>query len=72
VAQHLVTLNKIVFNTGGFSGSECTKIVFVFGRGSVPESDGEGRCRLPIPVPLHAFSVSMSGRVLFNMTVWQS
>jgi len=51
VAQHLVTLNKIVFNTGGFSGSECTKIVFVFGRGSVPEPDGKGDAVFPFPFP---------------------
>ena len=32
--QHLATFNEIPFTKGGFSGTECTKNRFRFGRGS--------------------------------------
>ena len=42
VTQHLATFNRILFTKGGFSGTKCTKIVFVFGRGSASAADPAG------------------------------
>jgi len=33
MAQHLATFNKILFTKGGFLGTKCTEIVFIFGQG---------------------------------------
>ena len=46
VVQNLATFNKIVFTKGGISDKKCTKIVFVFGRGSASEPAG-GALRRP-------------------------
>ena len=68
MTQLLTTFSKILFTKDGFSGTKCTKIVFVFGRGSALDPAGgasrQGRgCRLPIPLPLHAFGDSVSGHL---------
>jgi len=48
MTQHLATINEILVTKCGFSGAKCTKIVFIFGRGSAPDPLGDLR-RSPIP-----------------------
>jgi len=67
VTHNLTTFNKkIMFSEGGFSDKKCTKIVFVFSRGSAPDPAegtttqrsprsrsplGEGNTSCPFPCP---------------------
>jgi len=37
MTQHLITFNKILLTKGNFSCTKCTKMVFVFGRGSASD-----------------------------------
>jgi len=46
VPQQLATFYKILFAKSSFSGTKCTKIDFVVGQGSVPDTAG-GATTLP-------------------------
>ena len=37
MTQHSITFNKILLTKGNFSCTKCTKMVFVFGRGSASD-----------------------------------